>query len=397
MRTPFSALVILALAACASEPVAQQEGEQIACHDERLEDRTADLKPLLGGDALEIVAELPYPAGNVAVAKDGRLFFSFHPQGNKGDIKVAELVDGEAVAYPDEDFQDDLEAVLSVRIDEQNRLWMLDYGGNLAAKPARLYAIDLASDEVVFQYKFPREAAGVGSNLNDFQVSPDGKAIFISDQSLIAQKQALVVVDLDREIPIARRRLREHASVKDGGFDLHVGDRRITLAGLLCPRYGVDGVALDATGEFLYYSALNSGELFRIRTTDLRYEKSGLLDDALAQRVEKVADITATDGMTSDAAGHVYLTDMEHSAIVRVAPDGRLDVLVQDERLRWPDGFSWGPDGYLYMTASDLHDILPDAIVTSSEIAERAPYHIFRIQPQTACSAEQQCHGRIGH
>lgn len=37
------------------------------------------MKPLLPDSALEIVAELPVPAGNLAVSPLGRVFFTFHP------------------------------------------------------------------------------------------------------------------------------------------------------------------------------------------------------------------------------------------------------------------------------------------------------------------------------
>jgi sugar lactone lactonase YvrE len=391
-----SALALL-LASCADPAPAEQAGEQIACRDAALADRTAGQKPLLSADALEVVADLPYPAGNVAASPDGRIFFSFHPQGNKGDVKVAELVDGKPVAYPSEAFQAQLRSVLSVRVDGQGRLWMLDYGDDLGIAPARLFAIDLSNDAVVLKYTFPRAAAPVGSMLNDFQVSADGKAVFITDSSLIGQKQAIVVVDVDRPMPIARRRLREHASVRDGGYDVFIDGDPVTFAGLLCPRYGVDGLALDANGEWLYYAPLNGGALYRIGATDLRYELSQMLDAELAPRVQKVADITATDGMTTDAAGHVYLTDMEHSAITRVDAKGTLEVLVQDERLRWPDGFGWGADGSLYVTASSLGELLRDGLPSEADVAEHAPYHLFRIDAQAACSDDQECRGRVGH
>jgi hypothetical protein len=37
------------------------------------------LAPLLPESSLEVVAELPTPAGNIAVSKTGRIFFNFHP------------------------------------------------------------------------------------------------------------------------------------------------------------------------------------------------------------------------------------------------------------------------------------------------------------------------------
>ena len=395
---PFLAVATASLlAGCTAEqaPVAQQTDDIIGCGS-TLEDRTAHLDPLLDESALEVVAELPYPPGNVTVSEEGRVFFSFHPAGNKGDIKVAELVDGEVVPFPsDMKLQGSLHTVLSVRV-QAGMLWMLDYG-NFGLHKARLYAFDLETEERVVDYQFPRAAASKGSMLNDFQVAPDGKTVFISDPRLMGDDQGLVVVDLDREFPIARRRLVGHDSVRGGGHDVVVDEKRVKVAGVVCPEYGVDGLTLDQNGEYLYYGSLNRGDLWRVSSHDLRFEQSGLLDEELAERVEKVADTTMSDGMASDAAGHVYLTDMEHSAIMRVDEDGQMEMVVQSELLRWPDGLGWGPDGALYVTASALHEILPEPILTEKDVAAGAPYHILRFVPQAACSDDQSCIGQPGH
>ena len=49
---------------------------------------------------------------------------------------------------------------------------------------------------------------------------------------------------------------------------------------------------------------------------------------------------------------------MEHSAILELRPDRSLVTLLKDARLRWPDGFSFGPDGWLYVTCSALQHVL---------------------------------------
>jgi sugar lactone lactonase YvrE len=322
------------------------------------------------------------------------VFFTFHPEGNKGDIELAELVDGQVRPYPSAAFQNRFTTILSVRIDRQGRLWTLDYG-NFGLKRPRLFAIDLATGELDREYEFPTSAAPIGSMLNDFRVSSDGKTIYISDPSNIRGKPAIVVVDMDREHPIARRRLVRHHSVEDGPYDVFVDGEAVKFGPIL-PRYGVDGLALDAAEQYLYYASLNTGELYRVRTDDLRYEVNQLLDGELGARVEKVADVTMTDGMAADGAGNVYLTDMEHSAIVRVDAGGQLAVVARDPRLRWPDGLAWGPDGALYVTASSLHLVLPELIRGRDDIAEHAPYNILKLYPDQACGWESQCVGTPG-
>lgn len=361
----------------------------------RLEDRTAGMTPLLGADALEVVASLPYPPGNVTISEEGRVFFTFHPEGNKGAVQLAELVDGAAVAWPDERFSEDSHTILSIRIDRFGHLWALDYGLAGLHRPT-LTALDLQSGEIVRRVEFPRTAAGFGSLLNDFRISADAQTAYISDQSIVSGDPALVVVDLNREFPIARRRLAGHRSVAASPYDVVVDQRVVQALGLVVPELGVDGIALDATGEWLYYAPLDAGELWRVRTEHLRFERSGMLDDELADHVEHVATTTMTDGMAIDAAGNLYLTDMEHSSINRVAPDGHLEVLARDERLRWPDGLAWHPDGSLYVTASSLHLFLSEIIRSEDDIAAHAPYQILRLRPQDACPSGAECTGTPG-
>ena len=42
---------------------------------------------------------------------------------------------------------------------------------------------------------------------------------------------------------------------------------------------------------------------------------------------------------------------------VKLRDRGRDTILVQDERLRWPDTFSEGPDGTVYVTSSHIQDM----------------------------------------
>ena len=73
---------------------------------------------------------------------------------------------------------------------------------------------------------------------------------------------------------------------------------------------------------------------------------------------------------------------MEHSAVAHASgPDRKLTTLVKDARLRWPDGFSFGPDGWLYVTCSSLQDVL---FVSAAHMRAHAPYQIFRFKPGPA-------------
>ena len=339
-------------------------------------DRTGT--PRLRIQALEVVANLSTPPGNVAVSADGRVFASLHPEA-RPKLKIVEIVQGQMQPFPSEAFQNAqgdprwFRNVIALRIDRQNRLWTLDNGEHGIA-PGRLLAFDLKSREVVHEYQFPRAIAGLGSHLNDFQVSADGKFVYIAEASFFAKTPALIVYDVAQAS--ARRLLQGHPSVTAEKFTPVVQGRRMVAFGLVSIRPGVDSIALDDAGEWLYFAAVTDNHLYRVRTADLRNQ--ALAPAELAGRVETWAEKTMSDGITMDRAGNVYLTDPEHSALVLLRQDQTLETLIKDDLLRWPDGFSWGPDGWLYVSCSALHQIIGMPPWTFDD---HAPYQIFRFKP----------------
>jgi sugar lactone lactonase YvrE len=338
-------------------------------------DRTGT--PQLRAAVLETVANLPTPAGNIAVSAGGRVFVSLHPEA-RPKFKVVELVGDEMRPWPSAAFQGGAEPrafrdVLSLRIDRQNRLWTLDTGDH-GIHPGRLLAFDLKSGEVVHEFEFPRAIAGLGSHLNDFQVSPDGKFVYIAEASFFAKTPALIVYDVAAKR--ARRLLERHPSVTAEHFTPVVQGRRMVALGLVSIRPGVDSIALDRNGEWLYFAPVTSLHMYRARTADLRNEQLSAAE--LADSVETFAEKTMSDGITIDDAGTLYLTDPEHSAIVLLRQDKTLQTLVKDKVLRWPDGFSWGPDGWLYVTCSSLHQIIGRPPWTFDD---HAPYQVYRFKP----------------
>jgi sugar lactone lactonase YvrE len=226
----------------------------------------------------------------------------------------------------------------------------------------------------VHRHDLSSDAAGFLSMLNDFQVSPDGKTIYIAEASPILNTPAILVHDV--ESATTRRLLDGHPSVQSRPYLLQAPGRDMVVYGIYDLRVPVDSIGLDRKGEWLYYGPLSGDRLYRISTHDLA--DASLDADALGARVEDYGPKTITDGITTDNAGNVYLSDPEHSAILLLGPDRKLRTLVKDERLRWPDGFSFGPDGWLYVTASSLHHVL---FVSEEHRDAHAPYHIFRVKP----------------
>jgi sugar lactone lactonase YvrE len=335
----------------------------------RLEDRTTT--PELPASAVELVADLEYPPGNIAVASDGRVFFTYHPDGSPPEA-VMQLRDGAPVPFPSAGYAD-FETVLAVRIDRQGRLWTLDHAGFGRGQP-RLLAFDPATGREVHRYDFPSDVAGLLSMLNDFQVDPSGERIYIAEASPIAGTPAIIVYDVATRT--SRRLLDGHPSVRTEDYRIQAPGRDMTLFGLYTLRIGIDTIALDRRGEWLYYGPVTGGTLWRVRTSDLN--DPTLSPEALAARVEPFAPKPISDGASSDDQGRIYLTDPEHSAVLALEPDRRLRTLVRDPKLRWPDGLSFGPDGWLYVTCSALQDVL---FRSAAARRAHAPYQIYRVRP----------------
>lgn len=331
--------------------------------------------PELAETRLEQVLAFREPIGNVAVSNSGEVFFTVHPEARPQGNKLLHYVDGASVPYPNVESQQDLfDTVLGVVIDRQNRLWTIDHG-NHGMRPPRLLAFDLESGEVIHDRRFSEQLAPKGSFLQDLQVSPDGRIVVIADASIWRKQPALIVYNV--ETSTARRVLDGHASVSSEDYIIrNHGEPMTYAAGLLALRAGVDGIAI--TEEWLYFGALTGAGLYRIPLELLIDPQTG--SDELATAVERHADKPLSDGLSTDTAGNVYITDIEHGAIMRVGDDRKLRTVLRSNRIRWPDALSFGPDGWLYIADSALHDVV---LKSREHIEASGPYPVFRVQLAT--------------
>jgi sugar lactone lactonase YvrE len=327
---------------------------------------------------LEVVATMDMPLGNPAVSADGRIFFNLHPLAEPEGATVFEWIDGQAIPYPDAEFQTDFRSVLGMFIDSQNRLWTLD-NSSLNQGNTRLLAFDLENNAVVHDHTFGDDF----DFLNDLQVSPDGQTIYFSDPGLFFLSPPAIVI-YDIETGETRRLLEGHDSVTAQKWNVQADGEPLWLVPWLLPfRLGIDGIALSKDGQWLYYGGITHDTLFRVRTSDLMDQS--LTDEALAGRIESAGRKPLSDGFSADVENNIYITDVEHQGIARMAPDGQLQTLIRDERVRWADGISFGPDGLVYFTDSAIPYIfggLPTA--SQASIEANAPYHLFRFQSDIA-------------
>jgi len=331
--------------------------------------------PILTDDRLESVLSYSEPIGNVTVGEDGRGFFTVHPESRPDGAKLLEFREGRAWPYPNTAIQAELfQAPLGVAIDRHHRLWIIDHGKHGFETP-RLIAIDLRTDAVVHDHAFDGRAAPRGSFLQDLQVSPDGGTVYIADLSFWRKRPAIVIHDLDSASD--RRVLEGHPSVVAQDWIITTPAKKMVFfGGLAAMKPGVDGIAISHDGEWLAYGAMSHDTLYRVPT-------AALLDlslDAkeLASRVEVIGPKPLSDGLSADLEGGIWITDVEHGAVLRMSPAGELQTWMKTPRIRWADALSFGPHGWLYLADSAI----PEQVLRSKgHIASQAPYFIYRFRP----------------
>ena len=288
----------------------------------------------------------------VAVSKTGRLFVNYPRWQGPHDVDVAEVQsNGIAKPFPNKEWNtweknqtgsNKWVCVQSVYVDDLDRLWVVDPAApemeGVQDNGAKLVQIDLKSNVVTRVYNFT-ELAGKNSYLNDVRVDTVSNIAYLSES-----KEGGIVV-LDTVSGNARMVLRRAPCVESNpDHPLRVGGGELQRNGKPM-KVNVDGIALSPDREWLYFKPLSDTKLYRIRTADLRDALATGAD--VAKKVEDLgANFTASDGMIFDQRGNLYLSDMEHDAIVQVSPALKLRVIAHDDkRLLWPDSFAWSPDG----------------------------------------------------
>lgn len=335
------------------------------------------------------------PTG-VTVSHQGRIFVNFPKWGDEVEFTVAEIREGKAVAYPNQAFNqtqpDDLAAALvsvqSVVIDPADRLWILDTGSPLFQPTQyggpKLVCVDLTSDRVIKTILFSQDVALPTTYLNDIRFDlrrgAEGMA-FITDSS---EQGANGIIVVDLASGESWRKLNDHSSTKaeelqtfvpivEGRpFLEHKPDGTIKSgAGM-----GADGIAINADGTRLYYCPLGSRRLYSV-ATDVLVDRT-LDDRSVAATVVDEGDKGGgADGLESDTAGYIYATNYEHQAILRRRQSGEWETVVHDPRLMWTDTLSVATDGYLYVTANQLHR---QAKYQQGKDQRQKPYTLFRIR-----------------
>ncbi|WP_342167332.1 L-dopachrome tautomerase-related protein [Methylobacterium sp. SD21] len=335
--------------------------------------------PAAGQGKLTQVASFGHQVTGITVSRDGRMFVNFPRWSEDAPVSVAELKDGKPVAYPDEEWngwrnakKDEVDpkthfvCVQSVVADGQDRLWVVD-----AAAPAmahvvkdgpKLVGIDLKTNKVVKTIPFDTGTVMQASYINDVRISPDGKTAYLTDSGA---EGALIVVDLDSGA--AKRLLSGHPStMPDKSVTVQYDGKPLRRPDGRGVEFSADGIALSPDGKTLYWQAIKGKTLYSLPTDALTgwatasFVPEMLSDKTLTGKIATVGENGVADGLLiARKDGRMYVTSPQDNAVkVRdlSKANAPLMTLVQDERLRWPDTFSEGPDGTIYFTTSHIQD-----------------------------------------
>lgn len=308
---------------------------------------------------LETVAQSTRQWTGVTVSKEGRLFVNYPRWSDDVPVSVAELIGGEPRPFPDGEWNrwnpsldpgTHFVCVQSVVVDDKDRLWILDpanpkFAGVVPGGP-KLVEGDPKSGAVKRVLLFPPEVAPKNSYLNDIRVDSRREVAYITDSG----SGAILTVDLGSGR--IRRLLADHPSTKSEGVVLTIGGKPWLRDGKPMDVHA-DGIALTPDGEYLYYQALTGRHLYRIPTRALRDENLSAAE--LGAKVETVGATGAADGLLFGPDGSLYITALEHDAIRRLTPDGRLETVAHDPRLAWPDTLALTRDGDLLVAVSQIH------------------------------------------
>jgi len=332
---------------------------------------------------LEEVASFPNQqlTGVGVSTKSGPVFVNFPYWSDEHSLSVAEIINGQSKAFPDDEWNkpgppgSHFVCVQSVVVDDQDNLWILDPAApklqGIVKGGPKLIKVDLGTNKVVQTIPFGEDVAPAKSYLNDVRIDTATSKAFVTESG----KGAIIVVDL--KTGKARRLLDGHKSTQPEKEVKLVVDGKPLIEDRTKspPHIACDGIAFDAKNGYLYYHALTSHTLYRIKTNyliDERFSKSDL-----EAKVETVAQTPAPDGMLEGSNGDIYLTDIEHNAIVKwSATASKIETIVIDKRLLWPDTMSWGVNGDLYVTASQIENM---PRFNNDKNTRTEPYKLFKV------------------
>lgn len=338
-------------------------------------------------DKLEIAANVENfkPIG-VSVTSDNRLFVSFPKQEVNYEFGLTEIVNGKRVPFPDMEWNkagdkdNHFVNVQDLYVDANDFLWVLDskpspsssiFGddGKAAEGQFKLLKINTKTNQIDRIYAFD-DLDKTKSALNDIRIDTSKNKAYLSDPG----QAAIIVLDL---ITGKTRKVLEKTP-----FTLADPSIILTYEGVeMRDKNGkpfisnINGIALTHDYKYFYFKPINQTYLYRIDTQYLVNEN--LAEEEIISKVEDMGNVGVTHGLIADKKGTIYLTTSLDYTIKYLTTDGKLNTLVQDSRLLWPDSLGIGTDGYLYSSCAQLPQ---DPNWNNGETKTKLPYNIYKVK-----------------
>ncbi|TLD68491.1 hypothetical protein FEM03_22575 [Phragmitibacter flavus] len=345
--------------------------------------------------ALEVLFQLPLAPAGLTMVPNGNylLSVSFEQRPQNRIVEINKK--GESKPFPNESVSQaapgdplQLDAIEGMQADKHGIVWMIDHGRRSEITP-KVVAWDYDKNRLQRVIHLGAPAILPSSLLDDLVLDPETPFIYIGDPAS-GPDAALIVLDLNTGM--ARRVLQGHPSVlANPGLELIIDHQpQVTkrLDGTITdPQGGINPIAIDRKGEWLYFGPMRSTWLFRIRTEHLRNDL--LSAEQLASHVEQYASKPLCNGITIDAKNNIYVSDLAAKSIGMItAGSKQYTHLITDPRLLWPDGLCFGTDGKLYFfnNASKLYNV--GAAIAPLGSPPPATNYLFRIQTPAS--------GRVG-
>lgn len=336
---------------------------------------------------LEIFATFPVERpGNPTVMPDGRVLVSVSAI-IAPDISVRAVAqDGQHPAYPNETWAGKptadgrgMSAVIGIRTDPEGTVWILDMGGS--QQQPRLIAWNDHENRLQRLIVLPQNVLRPSSFTQDFVIDWRRQRIYIADMTMNPSGEsdypAIVVVDL--QTGLSWRSLECYPGLMPGDVPLMVDGKPLSLRtpeGEVIPyRYGLNPIAIDPLGRWVYFGSMSARKVYRI-ATEILAQPAGVTpqDEAVEYWCEK----PHCDGFDVDAEGNVYVTDIASNAIGLASPAGYRILAKDDQLLGWPDGVELDAQGeWLYITANQLHR---HPLLNAGEDDSQPPFHVLRLR-----------------
>ncbi|WP_444901802.1 L-dopachrome tautomerase-related protein [Microbulbifer sp. SSSA007] len=313
--------------------------------------------------ALQTVTEFTDSrAAGVTVTPSGRILVSMHPL-DAPKLKVMEVMaNGTKQPFPNRDWADGPEtgkvgftSVIGIHSDSKGIVWILDMGSENS--PTQLVAWDSVNNKLHRQLEISRSSLLTNSFPQDFALDEKRQKIYIADMSFGnfngATKPAIIVVDLKtgqsrRVLESADAFMPPNQDVVIDGVLLSAKTKENSSKSL---RFGLNPIALDDQGEWLYFGTLSGNTLYRLPAALLADHR--ISNKKLASNIEEFGPKNPSDGIVMAPGNGILVTDLQNNAI-GLTTKGDYKILVQDKQLSWPDSLAVS-NGWVYITQDQLH------------------------------------------